>query len=214
METAVSIDHHDLKGRRPGDTRSLPSRAIAKEKELKALMRDAQGGNKGAYSRLFQELQPIVRKITRRQWTNASAADYDDLLQEALLKIHAARATYDPDRPFMPWLKTIVMNQTIDFIRKQRRQRTLSSLSDDIATNIVDDSAHNAFNRYEAASTVRKAVSALPRCQRSAIELLKLRELSLSEATDLTGMSASALKDSIHRALTSLRISLSPCQVA
>ena len=208
MESSVAIDLPGSKGRRPADARSLPLRALAKEKELKTLMQDAQKGNEGAYARLLQELQPIIRRTARRQWANASTADHDDLLQEVLLKIHAARATYDPDRPFMPWLKTIVMNQTIDFMRKQRRQRALSSLSDDIATSVVDDLAYNAFNRYETATTVRKAVSALPVRQRSAIELLKLRELSLQEATILTGMSASALKGSIHRALISLRTSL------
>jgi RNA polymerase sigma factor (sigma-70 family) len=206
METAGSID-------RP-DCGNIPSRTISKDKELKALMRAAQSGNARAYSRLLQELQPIVRNITRQQWANASGSDHDDLLQEVLLKIHSARATYDPDRPFIPWLKTIVMNQTIDFMRKQGRQRALASLSEDIAANVVDETAHHAFSRYEAVTTVRKAVSALPICQRSAIELLKLRELSLSEATTLTGMSASALKASIHRALISLRISLEPHQVA
>ena len=171
-------------------------------------MRAAQDGNEGAYSRLMQELQPIVCRIIKRQRATTSGSDREDLLQEVLLKVHAAKASYDSGRPFMPWLKTIVMNQTIDFMRKQRSQRALAGLSDDIAGQVVDDSARNAFNRYEAASTVRKLVSKLPSSQRSAVELLKLRELSLSEATILTGMSASALKDSIHRALISLRIAL------
>jgi RNA polymerase sigma-70 factor (ECF subfamily) len=214
MEISVAIDLPGSKGRRRGDAAGLPLRAISKEKKLKALMRDAQMGNEGAYSRLFEELQPIIRRTARRQWASASTSDHDDLLQEVLLKVHAARASYDPDRPFLPWLKTIVMNQTIDFMRKQRRQRALSSLEDDIAANIVDDTASSAFNRYETATTVHKVVSALPPRQRSAIELLKLRELSLREATVLTGMSASALKDSIHRALISLRISLAAQQTA
>ncbi|MBX9778529.1 MAG: sigma-70 family RNA polymerase sigma factor [Xanthobacteraceae bacterium] len=171
-------------------------------------MQEAQDGNEGAYCRLMREIRPIICRIIKRQRTTASESDCEDLLQEVLLKVHAAKATYDSGRPFMPWLKTVVMNQAIDFVRKQRRQRVLITLSDDIATQLADDSAHDAFNRYEAASTVRKLVSRLPICQRSAIELLKLRELSLSEATILTGMSASALKDSIHRALISLRVAL------
>jgi RNA polymerase sigma-70 factor (ECF subfamily) len=214
MDNSVAIDPFGPKGHRPDYARRLPLRALSKEKELKALMRDGRMGNEGAYSRLFEELQPIVRRMARRQWASASASDHDDLLQEVLLKIHAARGTYDPDRPFMPWLKTIVMNQTIDFIRKQRRQRTLSSLSGDAASDIVDEAAGSAFNRYETATTVRKVVSALPPRQRSAIELLKLRELSVGEAAVLTGLSASALKDSVHRALISLRTSLAAHQIA
>lgn len=208
MQASPSIDHPYLASAQPSAKRNLPPRVIAKEKELRALMREAQSGNEGAYSRLMQELQPIVCRIIRRQHGTASASDCEDLLQEVLLKVHAAKANYDSSRPFMPWLKTIVMNQTIDFMRKQQGQKALASLSDDIAAQVADDSAHTAFSRYETVSTVRKLVSKLPFCQRSAIELIKLRELSLSEATILTGMSASALKDSIHRALISLRIAL------
>jgi RNA polymerase sigma-70 factor (ECF subfamily) len=187
---------------------------ITKERELRTLMREAQDGNEGAYTRLMRELQPIVRRIIKRQRATSSASDCEDLLQEVLLKVHAAKPIYDSTRPFMPWLKTIVMNQTIDFMRKQKGQKTLASLSEDIAAQVADESAHSAFNRYEAASTVRKLVSKLPLCQRSAIELLKLRELRLSEASILTGLSASALKDSIHRALVSLRIALPPATSA
>ena len=48
----------------------------------------------------------------------------------------------------------------------------------------------------------------LPKGQRSAIELLKLREMSLKEASQATGMIISALKVSVHRAIKTLRTSL------
>jgi RNA polymerase sigma-70 factor (ECF subfamily) len=48
----------------------------------------------------------------------------------------------------------------------------------------------------------------LPPGQRQAVELLKLRELSLKEASALTGMSIGALKVATHRAIASLRRTL------
>jgi RNA polymerase sigma factor (sigma-70 family) len=191
----------------------VPSRVVSADKNLRTLMREAQAGDGAAYARLLQAIQPMLQKIICRQWPAASVTDRDDLLQEILLRIHAARATYDPARPFIPWLKTIAMNQTIDFMRKQSRQSALWCQSEDIA-DVADESAHHAFHRYDTVTVVRKAVGALPNRQRSAIELLKLREMSLQEAVDVTGASASALKDSIHRALISLRVSLAPYQAA
>ena len=47
-----------------------------------------------------------------------------------------------------------------------------------------------------------------------AIELLKIREMTLREAADLTGESVSALKASIHRAVGTLRASLAPYPAA
>ena len=55
---------------------------------------------------------------------------------------------------------------------------------------------------------LRRAVTLLPPRQREAIELVKLRELSLKEAADLSGMSTGALKLSVHRGIKSLRSSL------
>ena len=52
---------------------------------------------------------------------------------------------------------------------------------------------------------LKDAVGALPPGQRQAIELLKLRELSLKEAAAATGVSSGALKVATHRAMTALR---------
>ncbi len=50
-----------------------------------------------------------------------------------------------------------------------------------------------------------QAITALPELQRQAIELLKLREMSLAEASRLTGRSIVALKVNAHRAVKSLQ---------
>ncbi len=51
-------------------------------------------------------------------------------------------------------------------------------------------------------------MTALPASQREAIELVKLRELSLEEASKQSGKSVAALKVNVHRALKSLRARL------
>jgi len=57
----------------------------------------------------------------------------------------------------------------------------------------------------DGGQALRAAVEALPRRQRQAVELLKLRELSLREAAAATGMSVAALKVATHRAMAALR---------
>ena len=55
------------------------------------------------------------------------------------------------------------------------------------------------------AREIRAAVAELPSGQRQAIELLKLQELSLAEASAQTGSSVTALKVATHRAIGALR---------
>ena len=57
-------------------------------------------------------------------------------------------------------------------------------------------------------------MSRLPAGQRTAIELLKIRELSSEEAAGQTGMSSVALRVSVHRAIKTLRVSLNGDAVA
>lgn len=186
---------------------------VARDKALAALMQRAQEGSEGAYAQLMQELPPIIGRMIRRQMASASPSDREDLLQEVLMSIHAARAAYDPARPFMPWLKTIVVNRTIDYVRRHKRH-AIGLLTDEMADGIADEAAGDAAIRYDAIDALQKAIRKLPAAQRSAIELLKLREMSLREAAATTGMSVSALKASVHRAVRSLRVSLAPYQVA
>jgi DNA-directed RNA polymerase specialized sigma24 family protein len=74
---------------------------------MEALMEAAQAGDMRAYERLLREITPKLRQIVRRRRQFFTSEEIEDLVQEILLSIHAVRATYDPKRPFMPWLSTI-----------------------------------------------------------------------------------------------------------
>ncbi|MSO93985.1 MAG: hypothetical protein EXQ86_11380, partial [Rhodospirillales bacterium] len=55
---------------------------------------------------------------------------------------------------------------------------------------------------------LKRAIGRLPPKQRTAVEFLKLREMSLKEASAASGMSVAALKVASHRALKTLRLML------
>jgi RNA polymerase sigma-70 factor (ECF subfamily) len=48
----------------------------------------------------------------------------------------------------------------------------------------------------------------LSRGQKDAIELVKVREMSLAEASEFSGQSIASLKVNIHRAMKKMRLSL------
>jgi RNA polymerase sigma factor (sigma-70 family) len=175
---------------------------------LGSLMRAAQEGDGKAYLRLLTEITPLLRRVIGRQRRFMQASDVEDIVQEVLISIHSVRATYDPARPFMPWLVAIARNRTIDAARRYGRVAANEVSGVDFpetfsseATNLVDDT-------YGDPEALREAVSRLPPGQRQAIEMLKLREMSLKEAAAATGMSVSALKIAVHRGVKSLRKAL------
>ena len=65
-------------------------------------MQAAQAGDADAYLDLLRTITPRLRQVIIRQRGFAGPDAVEDLLQDVLLSLHAVRATYDPQRPFMP----------------------------------------------------------------------------------------------------------------
>jgi len=170
------------------------------------LMAHAQEGDRVAYQRLLQEITPYLRSLASRRCNDRS--DIEDAVQDVLLTIHSIRHTYDPTRPFAPWLVTIANRRLIDRIRRQVRQR-----GREVALAPEHEIAAEPETGAEAAPGRReleRAIGSLPPAQQQAVRLLKLKELSLKEASVATGMSTTSLKVNMHRALKSLQKLLIP----
>jgi RNA polymerase sigma factor (sigma-70 family) len=185
---------------------------IARERETSwsALMAATQAGDRIAYDRLLREILPFVRNIVRAR---QSVPDLiEEIVQDVLLALHRVRHTYDPARPFLPWLAAITRHRAIDALRRTYR-RAAFEVPEDIAGPAYEQFADPAVAGFDVvhatADHLCKAIACLPKTQREAVELLRLGELSLAEASQLTGRSIGALKVSTHRALGALRQQLS-----
>ena len=82
---------------------------------------------------LLQVITPYLRSLVRR-W-HKDPWDLEDTVQDILLNTHSIRHTYDPSRPFGPWLVGIAKRHAIDRLRRvgvrcraRRRSRALRNL--------------------------------------------------------------------------------------
>ncbi|KJV10143.1 hypothetical protein VZ95_06920 [Elstera litoralis] len=165
------------------------------------LMAAAQAGDAAAYRRLLTEILPFVRALIIRQVGRAD----EDAAQEALLSLHLVRHTYDPARPFKPWLAAIVRHRLLDELRRIKRRSAKETTVDDFdvtSNRLVTNSDQEAVDEVQA---LRHALDQLPEAQRQAIVLLKLQDKSLAEAALEMGTNIGALKVSVHRALKRLK---------
>jgi RNA polymerase sigma-70 factor, ECF subfamily len=164
----------------------------------------AQDGDRHAYRALLGEMPPYLRAMAARRFKEPS--DAEDAVQDVQLTVHAIRHTYDPRRPFGPWLVAIANRRIIDRLRRQIRARSREiELSDEHET-FWSDAANFHFDDASAdAAALHVAIATLAPDQRLAINLLKLKEMSLKDAALASGRSVSALKVAVHRAIESLR---------
>jgi RNA polymerase sigma factor (sigma-70 family) len=192
----------------PGPPPSAPPRAgerrEGRARDWGSLMVRAQDGDRNAYRALLTDMTPYLRAMAARRFKQPS--DVEDAVQDVLLTVHAIRHTYDPGRPFGPWLVAIANRRIIDRLRRQIRARSRETEFSHEHETFSPDAANLPFDDASAdAAALHAAIATLTPDQRLAINLLKLKEMSLKEAALASGRSVSALKVAVHRAIKSLR---------
>jgi RNA polymerase sigma-70 factor (ECF subfamily) len=178
------------------------------EDHLRELMRAAQAGDGAAYAELLEMVAERVRAVVRHRRGFLGSAAVEDVVQEILLSVHAVRHTYDPDRPLTPWLLAIVRHRLADQARRDARIAAHEQPVEDLDVTFGAMPTNSLEERRDDARRLARAIRQLPPTQRRAIELLKIGELSLKEASAVTGNSIGALKVATHRAMTALRKAL------
>jgi len=184
----------------PVSTDSTPAE---RDQVWSQLMRAAQAGERAAYERLLREVTPFIRSIVRRHSNNR--ADIEEMVQDTLLTVHRVRHTYDPDRPFGPWLAAIASRRSIDALRRRMRLAKFEAPDEGAYETFADAAANREMEAVGSPEEVQALLRRLPPRQREALEALKLKEMSLAEASVSSGQSVTALKVNAHRALKALR---------
>ena len=161
------------------------------------LMVKVQQGDKAAYEQLLNELGPVLLGYVRKRVFNREIVQ--DVYQEVLLTFHKARHSYEPSRPFGPWLFTVARNSMLDALAKNRR-----FVEREIAVEELPETGTVEMDG-SLGDELDQALKALPPLNRQAIELLKLRGLSLEEAAAQLKITVSALKVRAHRGYRQLR---------
>ena len=193
------------RGRQPAHGRDVnsPNDERGERAAWPALMARAQDGDRKAYEALLRQATPYIRAVVRR--VHAAPDRAEEVVQDVLLTVHRVRHTYDPARPFEPWLAAIARRRSIDALRRRRRTEAHEVVDSAAYETFADPTANKHEERPTTAAGLDAAVAGLPAQQREAVRLLKLCGLSLAEASATSGTSIAALKVNMHRAIKSLR---------
>lgn len=179
---------------------------VEREERWRAFMRSAQDGDRVAYAKLLSELLPMLRRLVNQRWPNVH--DDEDIVQEILVSLHTVRHTYDRSRPFMPWILTIASRRIADAARRRYAKSAWETTVETMPETFPFSDARTGQEASDDQEALRKALASLSEGQREAIELLKIKGLSLEEASLKTGKSVASLKVSVHRAIKSMRQAL------
>jgi RNA polymerase sigma factor (sigma-70 family) len=165
----------------------------ADDATLARLMARAQDGDAAAYRLVLHTSRDWLRRFFARR---IAPAAIDDLVQEVLLSLHTKRASFDPARPYLPWLAAIARYRWVDALRRSYR-----AAEDSLAN---EPWTETAAEELAARISLDRLLAYLPAGQVAAIRLVKIEGLSIDEAAQCCGQSESLVKVNIHRGLRRL----------
>ena len=167
-----------------------------------SLIRRCQAGEKDAFG-------PLVRKYAGA----ASGAAYMilgcydeamDASQEAFVRAWRAIHRFDAERPFFPWLRTILRNVCLGRLRSNARRPT-QDLPDGCASAATDTDPVLLADCSERADRVWRAVMSLPLAHREVILMNHFQNMSYSEIADALGVPVGTVMSRLYYARRALR---------
>lgn len=142
----------------------------------------------------------------------------EDIFQETFIKIiHTLRnGNYNEEGKFLPWAARIARNLAIDYIRKMKRDVTITdSAGNDIFSylRIAEESKEDIMMRQQSEYRVKQLVKQLPEEQREVLIMRHWGNMSFQEIADATGVSINTALGRMRYALNNIRKMMAKQQV-
>ena len=117
-----------------------------------------------------------------------NTADAEDMMQEAFLDAFGKIDSYQGTGSFGSWLKRIVINKSLDFIKSTKETTSLDADTMEVmdSTDVDDSYAENVFLRMEE---IGKALDKLPGHYRTILSLYLLEGYDQQEIAQILGLS-------------------------
>lgn len=175
------------------------------------LLRKAQRGDPEAFGRLMEPLEQLVWRVCWHYTGNREASS--DCGQEAMIRIWRALNSYRGDCAFESWVYRIAANCCMDWLRKKKRDRSVSiEPMKDQGFDPADTSPGTEAQviAKDEHCRLREAIALLPEDQREALVLTQLERVSYEEAARMLEVSEGTVKSRVNRAKARLKEILTP----
>ncbi len=126
-----------------------------------------------------------------------------DLTQNVFYRLIKYRNSFNEQKPFKAWFFQLARNQYLDHIKNIKNKRSrfddLEKLAHKAAENMQDEA------QKEREKVLYKALSLLDEEQREMIVLSKFQKMKYIEIAQILGITESAVKVKVHRAIKKLK---------
>jgi RNA polymerase sigma-70 factor (ECF subfamily) len=155
---------------------------------------------------LYDKYAPMLRAVCLRYVKNY--ADADDLLQEGFIKILQNVGNYVETGSFKAWMKRIMVNQAINFLKK-KKQIEFTDLTgnedfDDDESYNPEKTENKLIDGNMGPEKILELMKQLPEGYRMVLNLYVIDGFSHKEIADQLGISINTSKSQLSRARKAL----------
>jgi RNA polymerase sigma-70 factor (ECF subfamily) len=179
------------------------------------MVRAARGGDDYIFGELVARYGKLVLTVALRLMRNR--ADAEDVAQEVFLRVHRKIRSYDPSRPFVPWLYKITLNVAYSRLRKGSR-REESSL-EQLQPRFEEDGSlppelvhapdlEQRLATHEMARQAEEAIAELPEACGTVVWMHDVADIPAATLSEVLRLSIPAIKSRLHRGRLAVRTRL------
>lgn len=172
------------------------------------LLHAARDGDRAAFGRLVETHAARVFRICHRVTGDDALAE--DAVQETFLKVYAKLRDFREQAQFTTWLHRIAVNAALELMRRNRKYRE-DVVEEPVLTEWQDDAP--SPERHADSAAMRRHLQAamirLTELERMAFTLRHFEEMNIAEICTAAGISETACKQAIFRAVQKMRAALS-----
>lgn len=167
------------------------------------IIEQCKKGNRKAQTELYRIYYRGMYNVSLRILNNSAEAE--DAMQEAFIAAFRQLDSFRGDVNFGGWLKKIVINRSIDQLRKRRN--FISDLSK-LSEKIEDQQPEQRFDEDISVDMIKKAINKLPDNYRIVLSLFLLEGYDHDEIAEILKISNGSSRIIYHRAKEKLKMDL------
>ena len=164
------------------------------------LIRKCKEGDPKSQALLYQKYAPMLMAICMRYARNEE--DAEDILHDSFVKILTNIDKMDEDKPYVSWMKTIVVNTAINAYRNKVRTGVAVDI-EDVEEQLGD--VRIRTSDFLTRDILLKFISELPDGYRTVFNLFEIDGYSHLEISEMTGSSYSTVRLQLFKAKQSLK---------
>jgi RNA polymerase sigma factor (sigma-70 family) len=169
--------------------------AQSKEKNLSDIIKGCQNDKEPSREKLYKLFYGYALSISMKYCINRD--DAIEVVNDSFMNVFRNIKRFDTDRPFKPWLRKIVVNASIDKIRKQPKNHL-----------DIDDISVSGDQFVDTDLSIRETLQLLeylPDTYRAVFNLYEIDGYSHKEISDMLGIGESSSRTYLLRAKNKLR---------